>query len=413
MGGKTESIQIAKGLSLYKQPKSPGRGSPYWYARVYMPFDGRPLHVKSTGTTDERLATRIAEDFWADCILRRREIELNPAAAAASQIRDAVRFDRVGDDWLGQKKREAGTDERRLRAYKDSYHAFMGRTGFAAFFGHDDVRTITTDRIREYLVFQEERSAKSTLASSTKLRTLAILADMLRHARDKSLLQAIPPLPKVRLVDNPRAYFTREEYRRLYITAWVLAREARTEGRPDDQSMWMEVADFVIFMVHTFLRPGEWAPIRHQHIEIVRGATPYLRIAVTHGKTRKRLAVSMPKAVAAYQRIRARTGSAPTTYLFRPDYPNRQTAKERMADAFNLLMKRAGVTVDPFGKKRSPYSLRHSALMFAIGDNPSITLLSLAKNAGTSIDQLERFYLSHMPPEMHFANLNIGGEIGG
>jgi hypothetical protein len=38
------------------------------------------------------------------------------------------------------------------------------------------------------------------------------------------------------------------------------------------------------------------------------------------------------------------------------------------------------------------------------GDN--VDLLMLARNAGTSVDQLERFYLSHADPAMKVENLH-------
>jgi hypothetical protein len=50
-------------------------------------------------------------------------------------------------------------------------------------------------------------------------------------------------------------------------------------------------------------------------------------------------------------------------------------------------------------KKLSPYSLRHYALQSRLrSSNGKVNIYTLAKNAGTSVDQLERFYLKNMAP---------------
>ena len=50
-------------------------------------------------------------------------------------------------------------------------------------------------------------------------------------------------------------------------------------------------------------------------------------------------------------------------------------------------------------RKLSPYSLRHYALQSRLSSsNGKVNIYTLAKNAGTSVDQLERFYLKNMAP---------------
>jgi integrase len=113
----------------------------------------------------------------------------------------------------------------------------------------------------------------------------------------------------------------------------------------------------------------------------------------------------MPSAVKIYDRIVARTGADPDRHLFLPQYSNRATAQHKMWKAFGALLKRTGLASDGFGNKRVPYSLRHSALMFRLLNGENVDLLALARNAGTSIGMLERFYLSHLGPAMKLANL--------
>ena len=63
------------------------------------------------------------------------------------------------------------------------------------------------------------------------------------------------------------------------------------------------------------------------------------------------------------------------------------------------------MTYDGFGRKRIIYSLRHTALMLRVLQGDGVDLLALARNAGTSVEQLERFYCSHLEPGMMIANL--------
>lgn len=174
--------------------------------------------------------------------------------------------------------------------------------------------------------------------------------------------------------------------------------------RPEAQ-IWLELADWIAFMVNCFLRPSEWPYIRHRHVIVHRGEHPHLEITLLKGKTGQRIVWSMPSAVRIYDRIVARNGSDPDQFLFKPQYQNRDTAQQKMRQAFEALLDQTGLAYDRFGNKRVAYSLRHSALMFRLLKGDNVDLLALAKNAGTSIQMLERFYLSHLGPAMKLANL--------
>src|SRR4051812_48200083 len=106
---KTEAIRIRRGLTLYKQPKSAGRGSPNWYARAYLDVGGRKLHAKSTGTADVRIAQEKAEEFLTDLrIQQRHEAGI---FSGGPILKGAVvnRFDKVAEAWLDLTERQAGS----------------------------------------------------------------------------------------------------------------------------------------------------------------------------------------------------------------------------------------------------------------------------------------------------------------
>ena len=402
---KTQPICIRRGLTLYKQPLTSRGGSPNWYARVWMRIGSQCVHTKSTGTTDAITAKRFAEDLYVECLVRRRYGNdggsTNAGAAAANR-----RFDVIADQWLDWKKLSAGTDRRKYRAFDDARKLVIAPNGLGAFFKRTDIGSITTAMVRQYLCFAAEHSKKGELASTTQRNHLAVLNGILKFAAEQGIIAAPAPMPKLHLKDNPRPCFTNDEFNALCLTARVLERLSRSKEDHRTACDFAELGDFLQFMVATFLRAGEWKELRQRHCRVIGGEHPYLEVAVPNGKTHKRKVVSMPQAIDVAQRIVERAGDDPDGFLFLNRYANRDTAQERMRDGFEAVLKEAGLAFDEFGNKRTIYSIRHTALMSRLIDGENVDLLMLARNAGTSIDQLERFYLSHADPAMKVGNLH-------
>jgi hypothetical protein len=211
----------------------------------------------------------------------------------------------------------------------------------------------------------------------------------------------MPPMPRIKTKDAPRSYFTQAEYRRLCSTAHSLAQQAERMGDFQAAADWHELSDLIAFQLNTFLRPSEWKHLRHRHVAVQRsGPTPHLLIALELGKTGSRSVPSMPSAVKVYDRIVARSGCDPGAYLFLSQYPNRQTAQEKVGRSFRQLLDLTGLRFDAFGRARTLYCLRHTALMLRLLKADGLDLLTLAKAGGTSVPMLERFYLSHFAPAM-------------
>lgn len=401
--GKTESIRIKRGLSLYKQPLAEGRGSPNLYSRVYMPINGRNIHTRSTGTTDVALAIKRAEEFYLDCLLWKRGDTAMPLSLVNRQD-PARRFDRVFDEYIDELEKEAGSDEQRLGNLRNKKQLYNGVNGFARFFGKDDISSITTARMKEFLRFHVEHSKYGKLASSTQKKALIALGLVLKYAAEKGLIAHVPALPKIKEVDQPRGWFSLDQYRSLHAMCRKLAQKARQDGDPKEVEAWREMEDFVVFMVNSFLRASEWASLKQRHISVVGGDKPHLKIAVIKGKTGLRYTISMPRAVEVYERIRKRHGNDPDAYLFLNGFTNRETARDRMRDRFEVLLDKAKLKRTALGQTRVIHSLRHTAIMLRLIQH--VDPLTVAKNAGTSVDQIERFYGSHLTAEMKLDELH-------
>jgi hypothetical protein len=76
---------------------------------------------------------------------------------------------------------------------------------------------------------------------------------------------------------------------------------------------------------------------------------------------------------------------------------NRETAARIGQRFFNHVVEQENLKFDKDGNPRSFYSLRHYALQTRLRKSGgAINIYEFAKNAGTSVNQLERFYLKFM-----------------
>jgi hypothetical protein len=176
-----------------------------------------------------------------------------------------------------------------------------------------------------------------------------------------------------------------------------------------------ELYDLVLFLTHSFVRPisSELYAIRHSDITIANDPRRLI-VTVRDGKTGYRSANTMEAAVSVYQRIKNRYPNAlPDDYLFFPDYKNRITVSNIVQRQFRQVLKDGSIQIDEAtGKAHTLYSLRHTAIcMRIINSEGRVNIFNLAKNAGTSVDQIERFYARFLPLSKEMArNLQSFGD---
>lgn len=286
--------------------------------------------------------------------------------------------------------------KRQQRTLSDESKLLYRETdGLVSHFGKYDVGKITTGMVRDYLTYLDERR-ETPLAPSTKTKHGMMMRKVLMIAMEDGLIDSIPTMPKHRAEDAPRITFTDAEYKHFMTTARRIASEGTTKVRGvlithEHVHMWQ-------FLVHAFLRPTETELFAIRHCDVImRGDPTHLELTLT-GKTGFRISATMPFAQVVYQSVKARHPNAQTTdYVFMPEYPNRTTAVNTARRLFNHILDEAGLKTDNNGNERSPYSLRHYALQARLRSSKGkVNIYWLAKNAGTSVDQLERFYLKNM-----------------
>ena len=71
---------------------------------------------------------------------------------------------------------------------------------------------------------------------------------------------------------------------------------------------------------------------------------------------------------------------------------------------FIKILNAAGLRTGQLGQSRTMYCLRHTAITFRLLYGRGIDLLTLARNARTSVQMIEKFYASQLTAEM---NINL------
>ena len=150
--------------------------------------------------------------------------------------------------------------------------------------------------------------------------------------------------------------------------------------------------------------------MQHKHVEVRRGEHgDYLYLPIPQSKKQDKPITSMPRAAVAYRRLldyqRQRGYGAETDFLFLPEHSNRQTAYRTLTRQFDVVLNDTSLRVGKDGSQRTLYSLRHTSIMFRLLYGQGIDMLTLARNARTSVNMIERFYASSLSGEMNVGML--------
>ncbi len=371
-----KSKQLRKGLAIILTARSP-----YWLIRLRDPIAGKYVH-RSSKETSRLEAMEVAYEF-ADSY--RSKANSDHAKVKATSFEHYAK--KLMAMQKGQSKWSDG-DNKLLNRSKD---------GLIVYFGKHDVSKITTGMVRDYLTHLDG-NRKKPLAHSTKSKHVIIIRKVLTIAVEDGLLNVLPVMPKIKTVDTPRHTFTDSEYKRFMKAAGECARRG-------DKVRGVQITGHHVrmfrFVVHSFLRPteGELFGLKHKDVQLMTDPV-HLELNVRGGKTGKRTSVTMKLAVVIYKGDRNPFEPKEPNrddFVWMPEYPNRTTAINTARRLFNHILVEADLVDED--RKLSPYSLRHYAIQARLRSSKGkVNPYSLAKNAGTSVDQLERFYLKNMAP---------------
>lgn len=258
------------------------------------------------------------------------------------------------------------------------------------------------------------------LSASSTQRYLGLIRKVLEYAANRQLLHAVPKFPKVQKQDSPRGWFRPEEYaalvkraKQLVGTEVVVRNSAKAGQEQGNVLRRLKITDalpnMIEFVAHSFIRPTDLKNMQHKHVQVIRDNHTFLRLTLPESKKHDKPIATLEKAVSVYEKMKAATNSADEAiaedYVFMPEYTNRDTALRRLQQQFNYLLDDLGYKQGALGEERTIYSLRHTCIMFRLLDGDNIDLLTLARNARTSVDMIERFYASELTGEMNIDSL--------
>lgn len=261
-----------------------------------------------------------------------------------------------------------------------------------------------------------DRLGEHDFTSTTIAQYMVLLRKTLMHGVLTGVIDEMPRLPKVKIRSQPRGSFSVAEYRQLVATARRLVGQPHPvlQTLQPGERFWIarelltmprELPWLIRWMVNTFVRPSDIKSVRHKHIDVVRGKHMYLRMRLPETKRHSQPMVSLRPAVHVYEALceyRHRRGeAAPDDYLFFPELKNREHALAVLNFFFKWVLQEAGLETGPLGQTRTLYCLRHTAITLRLLYGQGIDMLTLARNARTSVNMIERFYASILSGEMN------------
>jgi|SRR5579862_1347882 len=394
--------KLAHGLAIYRV-----KASPYWKVRIWIPSQKKRV-VHSTKTDNRIEAIHIAQEYLAS---------LGTRGVLDAVPKDKT-FEHFADKLISLDKAKGEAGELSARQWRQSKSLLHNKDwGSVQFFRSRDITTIQT---KDFLAYMNSVREKQSSFSATTINHISIaFRRVMKVAQSEGIILAVPPTPKiVKRKDNPRPYFRfsddNNEYQALLDEAEKMANEGIIVRGVRVTS---ELRDFILFVVHTFIRPtgSEVYTLRHKDVEIARDKPKRLVLTIRQGKTGFRRSTTTEAAVTVYNRILKRyPNSAKDDYLFLPTFSNRIYAQRTLQRQFNVLLQRTGLKYDQAtDSEHSVYSLRHTAICLRLVKSKGrVNIFNLAKTAGTSVDQIERFYTKHLAlsPEMAINLQSFGSD---
>jgi integrase len=281
------------------------------------------------------------------------------------------------------------------------------------FFGHMPIDHVSYQQLSDFV----ERMSQQEFTSTTIQQHMVAVRKVLSHAHGINLIKTIPRFPSIKVVNKPRGSFSLTEYRDLVRIARTQIGRRISDGAADKSRSSNDVyARYTLvspdlhwmirFMVNGFMRPSDIKLLQHKHVTIVRGKHIYLRLNLPETKKHDKPIVTLQPAVFVYERLLAKQKSEgfgqPEDYVFLPELMDRRWLLVVYGWQFKHIQSLAGIAENAAnGQTRTIYSLRHTAMTLRLLYGKNIDLITLARNARTSVDMIERFYSSNLTAEMN------------
>jgi integrase len=367
-------------LHVYKR-----ENSNHWQCSTFM---GGRNHRVTTKTDSLEEAKDFAEDWYLGLKLKNK----------AGLLKNERTFKHAAEQF--RREYEVITEGHRNVTYVKGHWTRLNNY-LMPFFGKMGLSEITAGVVQEYRIHRHERCKAEwgrSPARNTMHQETVTLRQVLKTAYRHGWLKHVPDLSepyKTNQKISHRAWFSPEEYRKLYLAT----RERAKNPKKKNRYKWIseQTHDYVLFMVNTGLRPDEAKRLQYQDVKIIKDeatAETILEISV-RGKRGVGYCKSMPGAVLPFKRLRTRNNPKKDDPLF-PRFSY---------ELFNAILEEEGLKFDREGRRRAPYSLRHTYISMRLMEGADI--YQIAKNCRTSVEMIQKYYASHIANTLDAAAINV------
>ncbi len=356
-------------MSLYKRDD---RNGEYW---GYLRINGSTFR-KSLKTTSKSQGEKLLFEWKNDLLTDPK-----------SEVSDyKISFKCYSDKLIKKQKNKPPTPSG-IDTWMDTQKLLNRKQGLLEYFGTQDIRSITKQDIEDFV--QQLPLNKRKLTKNTIRKHINVLKQVIGMSDHEV------EMPRVYGEgSNARGYFTLEEYRTIRDKSKELNGHQYKDYNGTTYTIDLDLHDFIIFMVGSSLRPtvSEVFSLQHKHIKTKSlKKVPYLEFPLVR-KNRKMMVQTIKTSAYAYKDICKRhKNHTHDDYIFLPSLTNRRTASRRMGRNFNILLKELGMEYGSLGELRTPYSLRHTSLIFNLSQ-PNVDLLDICRRSDTSMKMIEDFY---------------------
>lgn len=359
---------------LYKRE---GLKNPVYQARLRVP-NAAGYKIVSTKTADLRAAERFALNLYEDLYMTVR---------AGGSIKSRS-FKQVFDEW--EKTVAATATTRQGKSWQGTVDRIKSYA--IEFFGSKKVTEISEGDFADYWVWRQTHFARKAPTNGTLKRERASLMPVFKYAVTKGYIPALPvgSAPSAKAVRRPT--FTLSEWRSLSrrMRDWVKAAQSKVIWR--DRFVAQQT---FLTLANTGMRIGELRGLRWSDLRTVKIEGGTRLIAYVRGKTGSREVVFQQSADEYVKRLydlrisETAAGEALDRNGLVVCHPD-GAAVQTMKKSFESLLKFAGISAQRDGGTRTLYSLRHFYATQRLSHETSPFLL--AKQMGTSVEMLEKFY---------------------
>lgn len=384
-------------------------GSKYWQMRFYNLGRYTIQSLKTTDITEAKVFANQIFQSWLESGVYAPKDEnfLIPEVCNQMLLHDLI------EEVLQLEVEKVSRDEIKHGSYVMTKIRLEGLV--FDFFKAYPLNKINPDVLAKFISYLTSKNLSVSTIQGYVAQSRKLLSLLCR----KGIIKAVPIFPTLKIQSHSRGAFTISEYkailrkskqlRTVTFTQWGAGKKAWIKS--DYHQMPYELNWLIRFMVYTFVRPGDIRQIKNKHVEIIRSTYHYLRLNLPEVKRHSAATASLMPAVFIFEKLLAyqtsRGYGAPDDYVFFPEESNRRLVLDIVGWSFNWILTSLAIKPGPHGADRTLYSLRHTAITFRLIYGGSIDLLTLARNARTSVEMIDKFYASTLSAEM-----NIGLLLG-